>query len=327
MPLDDRFTYRPPFWARDPLVQTSLGRARYRRWGPNAMLEHAREEILTTPEGVRLQCFVSKVKGGMGRGSAILLPGWESSANTTYMVCLGRKLFREGFDVYRLNFRDHGGTHHLNEGMFHGALLQEVADAVGMIGSNANGQPVFLIGFSMGGNFALRLAGLELPFLNTIYAVSPVLNPLASTRKIDENPLLRAYFREKWLRSMKRKEELFPHRYNFEELYQELDILKMTDMILCKYTEFPSVEAYFGQYTLTPEKLAEVRIPTCVIVSEDDPVLADAPYTDYLSLEKVWFSVQKYGGHIGFIRPTLRVSWADRIIAKGMLESVNEAAE
>jgi predicted alpha/beta-fold hydrolase len=326
MPLDDRFTYRPPFWARDPLVQTSLGRARYRRWGPNAMLEHAREEILTTPEGIRLQCFVSTLKGRTRRGSAILLPGWESSAHTTYMVCLGRKLFQEGFDVYRLNFRDHGGTHHLNEGMFHGALLQEVADAVGMIGADSNGTPVTLIGFSMGGNFALRLACLELPFLNTIYAVSPVLKPLASTRKMDENPLMRAYFREKWLRSMKRKEALFPDRYNFEELYQESHILKMTEIILGKYTDFPSVEAYFDQYTLTPERLAEVRIPATVIVSEDDPVLDDVPYTDYLSLKNVWFSVQKYGGHIGFIRPTLRVSWADRFITRRMLESVKQAS-
>ncbi|UCH11347.1 MAG: alpha/beta fold hydrolase [Fidelibacterota bacterium] len=307
-------------------MQTSLGRARYRQWGPNAMLEHAREEILTTPEGVRLQCFVSTLKDGARRGSAILLPGWESSAHTTYVVCLGRKLFQKGFDVYRLNFRDHGGTHHLNEGMFHGALLQEVADAVSMIGANADGKPVYLIGFSMGGNFALRLACLELPFLNTIYAVSPVLKPLASTRKMDENPLTRAYFREKWLRSLKRKEALFPQRYDFEELYQESDILKMTGMILSKYTDFPSVEAYFDQYTLTPERLEEVRIPAYVNVSEDDPVLADSPYTEYLSLERVWFSVQKFGGHIGFIRPNLRVSWVDRIITRRMLESVNEAS-
>lgn len=327
MPPDDSYTYRPPFWARDPLVQTSLGRARYRRRGPNAMLEAARKEILTTPEGVQLQCHISQIKGEIRRGSAILLPGWESSANTTYVVCLGRKLFREGFDVYRLNFRDHGGTHHLNEGMFHGALLQEVADAVQMIGTRAEGKPVFLIGFSMGGNFTLRLAGLELPFVKSVFAVSPVLNPLASTRKMDGNPLLRAYFREKWLRSLKRKEELFPQRYQLAAVYHESEILKMTEMILKKYTDYPSVEAYFDQYTLTPERLEKTQNPTTVIVSEDDPVLADAPYTDYLSLEKVRFLVQRYGGHIGFIRPTLRVSWADRIIAKRMLESVSGVSD
>ena len=326
MPQDDRISYRPPFWARDPLVQTSLGRARIRRWGPNAMLKNAQEEILTTPEGVRLQCFVSRLRDGMRRGSAIILPGWESSAHTTYVVCLGRKLYREGFEIYRLNFRDHGGTHHLNEGMFHGALLQEVADAVGIIGGEADGEPVYLIGFSMGGNFALRLACLDFPFLRAVYAVSPVLNPLASTRKMDGNPLARDYFRGKWLRSLRRKEELFPQRYQLEEVYREQDILKMTEMILRKYTDFPSVEAYFDQYNLTPERLEKVQTPTTVIVSEDDPVLADDPYTDYLDLEKVRFLVQQYGGHIGFIRPTLRVSWADRVIANDILKSASKAA-
>ncbi|MFB0515558.1 MAG: alpha/beta fold hydrolase, partial [Candidatus Neomarinimicrobiota bacterium] len=158
MPVDDRFVYRAPIWMRSPVVQTSLCRSRIRRWGRNPMLAASREEILVTSAGVRLQGYWSPIDKHLQQGIAILLPGWEGSADSTYMVCTGRTLFKAGYSVYRLNYRDHGHTHHLNEGLFHGALLGEVAEAVGQVAARAGKGPVFVIGFSLGGNFALRLA-------------------------------------------------------------------------------------------------------------------------------------------------------------------------
>ncbi|UCD38504.1 MAG: alpha/beta fold hydrolase, partial [Fidelibacterota bacterium] len=158
MPLDGRYTYRAPIWARSPMTQTGLGRSHFRRRGPNPMLDASKEEIILTSEEVRLQGFDSKQDEPQSRGLVVLLPGWEGSANSTYMVCMGRILYKAGYDVYRLNYRDHGHTHHLNEGMFHGALLQEVAEVVNTILMKSAAGRVFIVGFSLGGNFALRLA-------------------------------------------------------------------------------------------------------------------------------------------------------------------------
>lgn len=282
------------------------------------MLEASEEEILVTPEGIRLEGHASQGKGDVSRGLAIILPGWEGSANSTYMVCMGRYLYRAGYSVYRLNYRDHGDTHHLNEGIFHGALLSEVADAVSQVAGRNQGGPVYLIGFSLGGNFALRLARMEISQVRRIFTVSPVLNPLASTRKLDDNPFFRAYFREKWIRSLRRKEALYPHRYNFTEVYSESSIMAMSEAILSRYSDFPSIEAYFDQYTLTPAKLEAVRVPAHIITSLDDPVVADGPYDAYYELDSVYLSIQRRGGHVGFIGPLLRTSWYEKVILKLM---------
>ncbi len=288
------------------------------------MLEASRQEILVTSEGVRLQGYTSKRNGRAHRGLAILLPGWEGSANSTYVVCLGRILHKAGYSVYRLNYRDHGHTHHLNEGMFHGALLDEVAEVVTKVATREREGPVFVVGFSLGGNFALRLARLKIPRLCQVFAVSPVLDPLASTRTLDAHPLFRNYFREKWVYSLQRKEALFPQRYNFTELYDEPSIMAMTKLLLDRYTTFPTVKAYFDQYTLTPERLANVKVPVFLIAALEDPVVADWPYSDYYRLEKVCLSIQRRGGHIGFLGPFLRTSWYEKVILELMLDQTQD---
>ena len=63
-------------------------------------------------------------------GQVILLHGWEGSADSTYILRTGNALYRRGYDIFRLNFRDHGDSHHLNRGIFYAVLLEEVFQAV-----------------------------------------------------------------------------------------------------------------------------------------------------------------------------------------------------
>ncbi|HSO20071.1 MAG TPA: alpha/beta fold hydrolase, partial [Desulfosarcina sp.] len=170
------------------------------------MLDAAREVVLTTAEGVRLLGYESRHVPPSSRGLAILLHGWEGSSSSTYIRTTGRFLFREGYDVFRLNFRDHGPSHHLNRGLFYAVLLDEVVDAVRQIAAKEHGGPVFLAGFSLGGNFALRIArqctAAPIPGLRHIVAISPVLDPEKATDRIDGSRWILRYFLKKWRRSL-----------------------------------------------------------------------------------------------------------------------------
>ena len=88
----------------------------------------------------------------------IILHGWEGSSSSAYVLAAGAYFYNRGFSVCRLNLRDHGESHHLNEGLFHGALLEETFDAVNTVARTSQNLPVYLLGFSMGANFALRIA-------------------------------------------------------------------------------------------------------------------------------------------------------------------------
>ena len=125
--------YRPPWWLRSPHVQSLLGSSPMRvRRGARmlaALGTRAEAVVLDAGEGVRLQGVFNPPPAGEPRGLALLLHGWEGSSESSYMRLTAARLLAAGFATFRLNFRDHGGTHHLNVELFHSARLDEVVTA------------------------------------------------------------------------------------------------------------------------------------------------------------------------------------------------------
>ena len=127
------------------------------RPGQTALRQVEQEVILETAEGVRLQGFFSP-QPGQAKGIVLLLHGWLGCAESNYNTLLGEHLYRQGYAVFRINYRDHGDTHHLNPGVFRGDLLDEMFDAAQQIARLAAPRPLHVIGVSLGGSFALRIA-------------------------------------------------------------------------------------------------------------------------------------------------------------------------
>ena len=150
--------FTPAFLTRSPHMQTIFGSLRLRVAGNNEMVDVAKETIVSTGNGGRLLGYYSRQTQRPPRALIILVHGWEKSADSTYMLSTGRYFYRKGYDIFRLNLWDHGNSHHLNPGLFHGAMTEETAEAVANAAMLLPDRPCYLIGFSLGGNFALRIA-------------------------------------------------------------------------------------------------------------------------------------------------------------------------
>lgn len=317
--MDPLPPFSPPAWLRNALVQTVLASSGRRAKGDNPMAAAASKVIVDACRGVRLLGFHSPQPcGKTRRGLVVLLHGWEGSADSTYILATGKRLYAEGFEVFRLNFRDHGESHHLNEGLFYATLLDEVFSAVRWVSGLARGVPVFLAGFSLGGNFALRIARrctLEaIEGLRHVAAVSPVLHPEKVTDRIDGHPLLRRYFIRKWRRSLALKQRLFPDRYDFREILELPTLRSMTERLLTRYSPYGSCRAYFLEYALLGDALRSVEIPTTIVTAQDDPII---PVEDFQRLEAgsgVRLLIHRHGGHNGFLE-TVRSSWCEHALA------------
>ncbi len=319
MPLMDAGILNPPFLLRPAGVQTILASAGLRAWGKNPMLNAARETILTTADGVRLLGYMSRQPRTHNKGLVILLHGWEGSSDSTYIRTTGRFLFRRGFDVFRLNLRDHGPSHHLNTGIFYAVLLDEVFDAVRQIGEGETGRPVFLAGFSLGGNFALRIARQcavqPIHRLKQVVCISPVLDPDKATDRIDNSRLILKYFLKKWRRSLVTKQSLYPDLYDFNTLMGLDNIREMTERLLARYSPYPSAKAYFKGYTLVNGDLRGITVPTTVITSQDDPIIPVEDFYDLRLSRVTRLIVQPYGGHNGFLEGWRLNGWYERVMA------------
>jgi uncharacterized protein len=313
--------FLPAVWARNPHIQTVFGSLGLRAAGTNEMVVVAREVITEAGNGNRLLGYHSQQPVRLPRGLIILIHGWEGSSDSTYVLSTGRYFFRRGYDIFRLNLRDHGRSHHLNRGLFHGALTDETSQAVGNIAQLLPNRPCYLIGFSLGGNFVIRIALHQsisaIPNFRRAFSISPALDPYRSTLAIDKNLFIyRTYFLAKWKRSLRKKQRCFPELYRFEEILHNKTCMALTEAIMPWHTEFGSYHEYFSCYTLTGNTLASLAMPVTIITSADDPVV---PVEDFRHLPQNRYldvSIQPYGGHCGFLDPFPLGCWYERRIGE-----------
>lgn len=295
-------------WARRLLVER---RAR-------AFRDAAVPRILVCPDGTRLEALLSLHGDDSQRPLVVGLHGWHGCADSLYMLSVGAALYGQGLDVARLHLRDHGGTHGLNPGLFHSCLLQEVVDAIGVLREQFPHKPMLLLGFSLGGNFALRVAraaedaGLE---LQRTLAVCPVLDPAATMTALDGGWFVyRHYFMQKWRRSMLHKEMHFPERYDFSATRSIRALGPMTDWFVEHHTDFRDSEAYLDGYSITGDYLCDLQVSSRIISALDDPVIPAAGLRDLAPSANLDISVTRFGGHCGFIKDHRLGSWLDAVV-------------
>ncbi|MGO9138049.1 MAG: YheT family hydrolase [Syntrophales bacterium] len=298
--------FAPKLWIRNPHLQTILGCLKMRDPGRHPMIECTREMIIEGGNGVRLLGYHSPHAHEKSRGLITLIHGWEGSSDSTYVLSTGKYLYDRGYDIFRLNLRDHGDSHRLNEGLFHGALIEETFQAVQNISLLSENIPLYIIGFSLGGNFALRIAAkhslCKIPNLRHVIAVSPALDPYKATLSIDESlSVYRFYFLNKWKSSLRKKQRLFPDKYDFQDILKMRTCMGLTKAIMSYYPDFKGYSEYFAQYTLRDNYFRNLSVPVSVIASEDDPIVFIGDIRALKESRYLRISLQAYGGHCGFI--------------------------
>ena len=317
MRLTDPF--HPPLLFRNPHLQTVLCSSRIRSLRPNAMMQAASKTILTTADGSRLLGYHSPSQHRSPRGLLIMLHGWEGSSDSVYIRRTGGYFYDRGYAVFRLNLRDHGDSHHLNEGLFYAPAIEEVHSAVQQAAGLHRDAPAFLVGFSLGGNFALRIARRcsqePIENLKHIVGISPVLDPDDATDRIDSSRYILRYFLNKWRRSLKKKQALFPHRYDFTKALGLESVRAVTEELLSSYGHYPSAQAYFDAYTLIEDALMDISVPTTVLTAEDDPIIGVQQFLRLQLNAITHLAVQPYGGHNGFIAGFSLGSWYETPMA------------
>lgn len=327
MPTLEAADYRPPRWLRSPHLQSVLGSSPLRRRrGAQAMQASGAVttgHLLDAGDGVRLHGLHSVPPDRAPRGLALLLHGWEGSAESSYMRLTAARLLARGFAVFRLNFRDHGDTHHLNEALFHSNRIDEVVHAAGDVARRflpaGGGLPMVAAGYSLGGNFALRIAlrapAAGLP-LARVAAVCPVLDPALTMRQMECGlPLYLRYFERKWRGSLQRKRALFPQQHDFDDATLKLGMRELTEWLVRRHTDFGSIDDYFDGYSVAGARLAGLQVPADILMAEDDPVIPVSEFRALALAPGTRLDIAPWGGHCGFLENARLDGFAERWVA------------
>ena len=326
--------FNPRGLLRNPHVQSILASSGVRRFLSRhrhaALKRESVEYILDCGGGVRLQGFHTKQHiADKPRALVILLHGWEGSAQSSYILNTTTRLLDSGCDVFRLNFRDHGETHHLNTELFHSCRIEEVVGAVKQIAQIFDERPLVIGGFSLGGNFALRVA-LRAPAagipLTWAFAVCPVISPRAGLASIEDAPwFYEHYFMLKWRESLRRKQRLFPHNELFSKAQLRGNMRELTRDMVLRHTDFGTLENYLDGYSIAGETLADLHVPTTILTAADDPVIPVAEFRELTLARDTELVIVPHGGHCAFIRDMSLRSWAEDFVVAHLDEALARA--
>lgn len=291
---------------RNAHAQTLAGHFIPRRFKAN--LQQAEARLFDTAPGVRVLAHCSWQEPRTSRPALILVHGMEGSTDSRYMLGTAEKALAAGFSVVRVNYRNCGGTEHLTPTLYHAGLTGDLGQVIRELIEVDGLSEIYLIGFSLGGNIALKLAGEyadNAPHqIRGVVGVSASIDLAACADAIELRRNIVYSLRFVWsLRGrIRRKAELFPDRYDRSLLDGVWTIRKFDDAYVAPHFGFRDSADYYERASAI-RVIDRVKIPTLIIHAKDDPFI---PFSQMNRREvtgnpNIFVVGPDQGGHVGFI--------------------------
>ena len=277
--------------------------------------------VYETEPNVRVLIHSQRPTGNL-KGELILVHGLEGSSASGYARSMVHAALQRGWVTHRFNMRGCGGADELAVTGYHAGqtsdLLAFLRDRRRTNSSPTSSLPIFLIGFSLGGNVALKLAG-ELgesarELLTGVCAVSTPIDLAACVAALGQpqNFIYQNRFLDRLKDRIRRKNRLSPDVYTLEHLPKTKTIEDFDDHYTARLFGFGTAANYFRTQSAN-QFLERIRVPTLLIQSKDDPLIpfrvfdhpaiGSNPYLTLLAVE--------HGGHLGFLSRGKARFWLD----------------
>src|SRR5258706_16213556 len=238
----------------------------------------------------------------------VIWHGMEGSTASSYMLATAARMFRAGFNVVRVNFRNCGGTEHLSPTLYHGGLTGDLRAVVDELIARDHLSRIFVAGFSLGGNMVLKLAGEyggnPPAEVKAICAVSPSIDLRASTTLMARrrNWIYQQDFLRRLKNRIKLKEKLFPGVYDSSLLRGIRSVEQFDNGYVAPHFGFADANDYYAQASSRPY-IGRIRVPALIIHAKDDPFIPFEPMLDpsIVSNPYVLLVATERGGHVAFV--------------------------
>jgi uncharacterized protein len=264
---------------------------------------------------------------GAPRGHVVLLHGLEGSGEAGYMRSMAWDALNAGFVAHRFHMRTCGGTADLCRTLYHAGLTSDLLSFLEGMHNERAGLPVFLIGFSLGGNVALKLAG-ELGANELIQGVCAISTPIdlaAGVRRIGRRD--NRLYERRFLKRM-RQRLLETGRYSRAELEAARSLYEIDDKITAPSFNFEGADHYYETQS-AQRFLDRIRVPTLLIQAKDDTFIPFESY-GHPAIESNPFLrliATAHGGHLGFLARRGPRFWLDEVAIEFLLSVMVSAPE
>jgi len=305
--------FEPLRWLRGGNVQTLAGNY-WRRLPFTLSSESSPVEVDPSDDSrVLCHCHWQPEPVRIDRLTVLLVHGLEGSSDSQYIRGITALAWDAGCNVIRMNMRNCGGTETWSPTLYHSGLSGDVHAVLHHFVGVHGLQRVAMVGYSMGGNLVLKLAGEladEVPeWLLAAVGVSPAVDLAASADALNDpsNRMYERHFLRNLMRRFRRKVELFPESYTSERLGPIRSIREFDDRITAHYSGFAGADDYYYR-AAAARVVSRIAVPTLVLHALDDPFIRITSETrEALTANpSVAYLESQHGGHCAFLAKTAK---------------------
>jgi predicted alpha/beta-fold hydrolase len=270
----------------------------------------------------------SQWPAGKPAAEIILAHGLEGSGESGYMRSLSQAGLEAGFAMHRFHMRTCGGTAHLCPTLYHAGLTSDLLAVLRDFEREGRG-PVYLAGFSLGGNVVLKLAG-ELgesagSLIAGICAVSTPIDLAACARRLGkpDNRLYECRFLRRMCSRL-----IATGRYSEADFRGIRSIFQIDDQITAPSFGMRGAEHYYATQS-SNQFLDRIRVRTLVVQAQDDTFIPFEIFrhSAFESNPNLTLIAPERGGHLGFISREKPRFWLDGVILDWIGERLAPAYE
>lgn len=238
---------------------------------------------------------------GDGHTLVIGVHGLGGSPSSAYLGPIAIAAHQRGWSSLRISLR---GTDGIGNDFYHAGLTEDVKIAL-RDAAFAQYQRVFVVGFSLGGHIAMRLAteADTDPRVTAVAAVCPILDLSAGATKLDEPGQF--IYRQHILNELRQLYRGVAQTARVPTPWERIALVRhireWDALTIVPRFGFDDVEDYYRTMSVS-NRMDQLRIPTLMVHSHDDPVVI--PETVYPAIENApplfeahWFDG---AGHVYF---------------------------
>jgi predicted alpha/beta-fold hydrolase len=314
--------FRPLPLLRNGHLQTLLG-----HWLPGRRVEQRpREQILWLPDGDGLMLYDNKPTGWRpGHPVAVIVHGLSGSHASVGVQRVAARLLQRGARVVRLDMRGAGKGVTLARKCYHAGRSADVRAVLEEVHAWAPESPLLLIGLSLGGAIALRMAGEAgsnlLPGLTRVAALGPPID-LERSALLLARPHNRIYdrtFVRDLLQTVRKRHRHFPDLPPLR-LPSRLTVWLFDDLYVAPLSGFENALEYYRRAAAMP-LLEQIAVRTLVLTARDDPFVAVEPFEEARFSSAVELHIAPHGGHLGFLGwdGVGGIRWAEQRLVEWLL--------
>ncbi len=266
------------------------------------------ERLIEVEPGVKVLCHCHWQENRAQALTVIIVHGLEGSSESQYMLGVTEKALAAGMNVIRYNQRNCGGTDALAPVLYHSGLSNDVAVVARDLIARDGISRLALVGFSMGGNIVLKLAGEWAsggpPQFLGVAACCPAIDLSTSSNTLHEfsNRLYEKYFLWALHRRMVQKARLFPANFDTSRLRGIRSLREFDDKITAYYCGFKGVDDYYYRASAA-HVVGDISVPALILHAANDPFIRITEETrqKILSNPNITFIEPRDGGHCAFV--------------------------